>query len=129
MTTTSRDELLRGPCRRHRDVAVNGSQFRIQSLTEREKSRFETALLSKSGGVAKARLQDATRRLLVLCLVDDDGHRLLEDGDVDALGDVDGAITSGLYTACREHCGFEEGDVEELAKNSHGLRVEPSPTV
>ena len=126
-TLTTRDELLGLTKRRFKTVDIRelDLQFRIQSLTEREKSEYETALLTKTGrSVSRERLTDAARRLIVLCLVDDDNNRLLETGDVMSLSGLDSIVTTKIYDECQDHCGFGEHDIEQIVKNSESVHVE-----
>ncbi len=124
---TTRNELLGLTKRRFKtiDIPELDLTFRIQSLTEREKSEYETALLTKTGrGVSRERLTDAARRLMVLCLVDDDNNRLLEAGDVSALSQLDAIVAAKIYNECQTHCGFGEEDIEQIVKNSESVSVE-----
>ena len=124
---TSRTELLGLSKRRYKTIEVPnlGLEFRIQSLTAREKSEYETALLTKTGrGVSRERLNDAARRLMVLCLVDSDGRRLLEPGDVGELAEMDSIVAAKIYNECQTHCGFNEDDIEQIVKNSESVNVE-----
>jgi len=123
---TTRNELLGLTKRRFKtiDIPELDLTFRIQSLTEREKSEYETALLTKTGrGVSRERLTDAARRLMVLCLVDDDNNRLLEAGDVSALSQLDAIVAAKIYNECQTHCGFGEEDIEQIVKNSESVNV------
>ena len=123
---TTRNELLGLTKRRFKtiDIPELDLTFRIQSLTEREKSEYETALLTKTGrGVSRERLTDAARRLMVLCLVDDDNNRLLEPGDVNALSQLDAIVAAKIYNECQTHCGFGEEDIEQIVKNSESVNV------
>jgi len=124
---TTRNELLGLTKRRHKTIEIPelGLTFRIQSLTEREKSEYETALLTKTGrSVSRERLTDAARRLMVLCLVDDSGERLLEQGDVNALSQLDSIVAAKIYNECQTHCGFGEDDIEQIVKNSESVSVD-----
>jgi len=123
----TRDQLL-GQCeRRYRDVELpGGGSVRIRSLSEKEKSAYETELMTGKGTFRRSRLDDAKRRLMVLCLVDEDGQPLLQRGDTAALENLDGAVTSHIYDEIREHCGFDAEDIEEAVKNSNAVRVDDS---
>ena len=124
---TTRNELLGLTKRRFKtiDIPELDLTFRIQSLTEREKSEYETALLTKTGrGVSRERLTDAARRLMVICLVDDDNNRLLEADDVSALSQLDASVAAKIYNECQAHCGFGEEDIEQIVKNSESVSVE-----
>lgn len=109
--------LLAATNRRYRDVRVAGTLWRLQSLTEGERSRYERAVWAATGADRDALMASAKRRLLVLCLVDEQGRRLLHDDDADALEVVDGAITGALFDAASAHIGLLAGDLEEAVKN------------
>lgn len=120
MSIISREQFLKlGKAeRRYKDVPLGEHSFRIQSLTEREKSAYETALLAKGGGFNQQKLKDARLALVVLCLVDGDGNTLLSASDVSALRDMDGGIVSKLVDECKEHAGFDANDIEDTLKKS-----------
>jgi hypothetical protein len=129
----TKDKLLAMAKRRYREVQLPdhlGSDVaRIQSLTEREKSDYEASLF-KPGSMKPIRdmLASARRRLLILTLVDDQNERLLGDADEPSLLEMDGAVSSYLYDAATEHCGFQKGDVEDAVKNSGRIHGGASPT-
>lgn len=107
--------------RRYHELKLPTSDLkvRIRSLTEHELSRYQSATIASSGtGLRRSKLEDASRRLIVLCLVDDDGNQILSDADVPRLADWDAADTSYLYDECAKHCGINRQDIEDLAKNS-----------
>lgn len=133
MGFASREQLLGLATRkrRHREVTlpVAGCNVRIQSLTERERSQYEAAVFSSRGGTNLSRMLDASRRLIVLCVVDGAGNRILTESDVPKLGDWDAADVSVLYVECAEHCGLNRSDIEALAKNSDTTGDDTQPTV
>lgn len=100
-------------------LPVLGTRVRIQSLTEGEKSRYESATLKrgKDARIDFDKLRDARLRLILLVLVDEAGATLFTPTDLDALRDLDSADTSAIYNVAYPFCGFEKGDVEELAGN------------
>jgi len=105
----------------------NGLSVRIRSLTEFEKSNFEIELLKKkSDGVNLNKLKFARQRLISLTAVDNDGELLFDDKT--DLNNYDGAMTAKIYDEARIHCGFEDGDIEGLVKNSSGIVGDDSPT-
>lgn len=114
----TRDEIL-GPCkRRFADVAVPGwGKFRIRSLTELERSRFEATCLDKSGQLSANKLQDVKCRLIVLAVVDQNGDQLLTNSDIENLRQQDSRNTNVLVDEIRRHCSMNEVDFEELTKN------------
>jgi len=131
MTIASREALLKLCERRYSTVEIPEREIsiRIQSLSEAEKSQYETCLIAKNGrGIMRERLQDATRRLIALCVVDEDGKRIFSDSDLSAIANLDSYISSRIYDACQEHCGFNKGDIDDTVKNSEGISVDDSTT-
>ena len=123
----TRDQFLKPSPRRYKEVELpDGSTARIRNLTEDEKSTFEASVLSAKGEFSIDRVKQQRRRLICLCLVNAAGDRILSDEDATALKQVDGALTSALYDECRVWCGFDEGDIEELVKNSTATPDAPS---
>jgi hypothetical protein len=118
MTLLTRAHLLGATDRRYHTFATPIGDARIRSLTEAEKSEFEGNIWSAKGDVNTASMKTQRRRLVALCLVDEQGNRLLTSDDSAALADIDGAITSQIFAECRKHCGFEVGEIEDLVKNS-----------
>lgn len=118
MEIASRESLLNRTNRRYTEVTVDGVKYRIQSLTEGEKSRYENSITNSKGSVKlQARMQ-----LLIATVVDDEGNRLFTSDDYSAMAQVDGALTGKLFNAAIEHCGFQEADIDELVKNSEATR-------
>ncbi len=127
MTTTNnfatKDQLLAAANgrRRFREVAlpVSGLTLRVRSLTEGEVSAyFAHVATAKSDAGRGKRIENATRRLFALCLVDGDGNRLLSDADSESMAGLDAADSQVLYDACATHAGISQRDIEDLVKNS-----------
>ena len=119
----------KGPQRRYKELnlPVRGCKVRIQSLTEWEVSEYQAVMVSSRGGATayiRGRLVDASRRLIVLCLVDGAGNRILNKSHVELLADWDAADATFLYTECAAFCGINREDIEDLAKNSSTTTVE-----
>ena len=131
MTIANRNALLKLCERRYIDLelADAGITVRIQSLSEKEKSTYETVLIAKSGrGILRERLQDATRRLIALCLVDDKNERIFMDSDVNQIGEMDSFVSSRIYDACQEHCGFNKGDIQDAVEKCAAIHVDDLPS-
>lgn len=126
----NRSALLKLCDRRYIDLELDaGVTVRIQSLSEKEKSAYETRLIAKSGrGVIRDRLQDATRRLIAICLVDEKNERIFNNSDIDKIGELDSYVSSRIYDAAQEHCGFNKGDIESTVGNCERITVVDSPS-
>ena len=131
MTIANRNALLKLCERRYIDLDLEdaGVTVRIQSLSEKEKSSYETRLIAKSGrGILRDRLQDATRRLIALCLVDENNDRIFLDSDVNQIGEMDSFVSSRIYDVAQQHCGFNKGDIEDTVGKCAAITVVDSPT-
>ncbi len=110
-------------------MPVCGLVVRIQSLTELEMQQYQGEVWSSRGtGMKKSRMEDASRRLFVRCLVDHAGNRLFTPKDTYVFDNYDGADTGFLYEQCSAHCGLNREDIEGLAKNSSAIAVGSTPS-
>ena len=93
---------------------------RTMSAGERDAYEAETYDLSKGGksNDAKTMMANARARLLVRTLVDEEGTRLFEDSDVEALGQKSGQIVDRVFTVASKLNGLSAADVDELVGNS-----------
>jgi hypothetical protein len=114
-----------------------GEVFRYRSLSEREFASYEMDSLKETDEglrTDETRLEDARQRLIVLCLCDGEGNRLLTDADVDAIGELDAGDTGALYDVLREHCGIAkrvreaQAKREAAKKNPNGAHAGTSPS-
>lgn len=124
-TLATREQFLLPAKRRFKDLTlpVSGHSMRIRNLMESEKEAYEAELLNPKGGVKFDKLKSGRRRLVQLCLVDQEANLLLEPKDVDKLSQLDGADMAFLQEECMVHCGFKDGDLEGLVKNSESVHV------
>lgn len=98
------------------DVADFG-RVRLQSLTEAEAASYDIASLDQRGRWRHKLAAAARRRLLALTIVDEQGHRLFEDSDTEALGNLDARVADALFSAAAAHCEFGTDAIKEAAKN------------
>jgi len=119
-------ELCEGIRRRYQTLRLplSGKRVRIQSLSERELSDYQAAAIAANGsGLKKARLADATRRLMLLCLVDEAGNRLLNETHLAQLAQWDAADAAFLYERMADHVGLNREELEALVKNCEATPV------
>ena len=113
-------ELFEAPPKRRFDTVtlpVSGHTLRIQSLTEEDFSDYQAFFLGKDGKPAPARLKQANRVFISMCVVDSEGNRIIVGEYVDKLKKWDAADTHHLYSECSRHAGISTDDLEELVKN------------
>lgn len=96
----------------------SGRQVRIRSLRESEKARFEASVLTRKGEFSINKIREQRARLIIECVVDQEGRPLFSEEHLAELLQQDGAEMARLYDECRTFCGFDEDAIEELAKNS-----------
>jgi len=111
--TISREKLLSKTQRRYKEFQFDGDSYRIQSLNEAERAEYEIQLQT-----TKKYDWEKSRRLFVCkTLVDDNGQRLFSDADQESLKQVDGRIVGVLYNEAQKHCGYDQDEIETIAKN------------
>ena len=119
----SETDLFRGKLvRRHRDytLPIMRSTVRIQSLSERELSTYQAQTYSSDGRRLRPdRMASANARLIILCVVDQAGNRILGNQHIAKIADEwDSADSNALYTACSKFVGISEDAEGSLVKNS-----------
>lgn len=109
-------ELLRGKCeRRYLDTELDGIPLRIRSITDAELSDFESQFVRSNGKMNEVALAERRKRMIALCLVDDDGKRLYANAN--ELGDLDGGFALQLFSLCESHCGTDRRKAVDLKKD------------
>ena len=98
----------------------------IRTLSGTERDAFEGGLMKGKGKQREPDLANLRARLVALCAVDEEGNRIFDKSDVEALGKKAAAPLDRLFTAAQELNGLTEKDVQELAGNSVGDRNDAS---
>lgn len=90
----------------------------VRGLTGTERDSWECYCLAQRKAAGSDNGFPGLRgSLLVRCLVDDDGNRIFDDGDVEALGGKSGKALDRLWEAAVRLSGIGKDDVEQLKKN------------
>lgn len=90
---------------------------RLKVLSAAERDAFEASTVTTKGGRQKPNLANLRARLVSRCMVDADGNRVFESGDVARLGQKSSAALDRLFAKCQELNGFSEKDIEELTED------------
>lgn len=115
----TRDDILRADDIQAEivDVPEWGGQVRVKGLSGTERDRFEQDSIDQRGKANKLNLANIRARLLVLCLVDEQGNRLFQRSDIDLLGQKSAVALNRVFEAARRLSGLNQEDVDELAEN------------
>jgi hypothetical protein len=90
---------------------------RLKVLSAAERDAFEASTVTVKGGRQKPNLANLRARLVARCMVDGNGNRVFESGDVARLGQKSSAALDRLFAKCQEINGFSEKDIEELTED------------
>lgn len=96
-------------------VTVDGTTYHVRRLSGDERDSWEAQhheFTEAGKGFAQFR-----GRLLVRCLCDEAGKRLLTDDDLSAVGEIDAAIVVPLFEAARKLNGIGQEAADEAKKN------------
>ncbi|MGW0579638.1 hypothetical protein ACWD25_27565 [Streptomyces sp. NPDC002920] len=105
------------------DIPDWGGEVLVRGLTGAERDDYEASIQQirprpdGSKEVVWVR-GNARARLLVKCLIDDQGNRLFKDSDAPALGKKNGAILDRLYDVAAELSGMGDAAEKEIEGNS-----------
>jgi hypothetical protein len=97
------------------EVAVPewGGTVLVRAMSARDRDALEVAI----GGTGAANLDNVRARIVAASVVDEDGKRLFDPGDVVALGEKSAAAVDRVFTVAARLSAITPGDVETLAKN------------
>jgi hypothetical protein len=116
------------------DVPEWGGEVIIRGLTGDELDAFQGSIRqfrpSLDGkGMEPVLIQEGMRaKLLVKCLVDENGERLFTDQDAPALGAKAGAVIDRLYDIAASLSGLSEEEKAVLEGNSEASTADESST-
>ena len=127
----SRDAILAADDLPRETVEVPewGGAVIVQGLTSRQRDLFEASIQKRRpGGKKRHKDQQETEdridldnfraKLVVRCVVDEQGSRIFGDQDIETLGAKSAQAVSRLFDVAQRLCGMSNEDVEELAGNS-----------
>lgn len=98
-----------------------GEYVWVRGMTGRERDEFERSNYKLRRGkleIDMDKIGNARARLAVRCLVDDNGTRLFENDDADALGGLRADTLSRIYEAAQRLSNVTDEDLNELKKSS-----------
>ena len=82
--------------------------------------------MQRNGKRVTTNLENIRARLCLLCMVDEDGNRLFDEGDTFPFGRQVASALDRIFTVAQKLNGLRDEDVDELAKNSSAGQSEDS---
>ena len=102
--------------RRIAEYTIEGfGTFYLRSLTEQERSEWESEHLDAHGMYDRSKAYRQKPSLIMRMVCDKDGDLLLPTDCLKNLLGMDSSVTSALYDACLQHLGT--ATIEEAVKN------------
>lgn len=95
-----------------------GEPVYLRRMAGTDRDSYEEGHFKSSGRDLKLQPTNTRSRLVVRCLCDDSGKRILQDGDVALVGQIDSLILGMIYDAALELNGMGKEADESLLKNS-----------
>jgi hypothetical protein len=126
MGLLNRESILRAKDLVSELVAVPewGGDVRVRGLMGWERDDYESSCFPVDDkGRRRENFANMRARLVVLCVVDDEGRPLFQRSDVGDLATKSAAALDRLYTVASRLSGLSAKDMEDLEKNS-----EPGPS-
>ena len=113
----SRDDILKANDRVTEEVQVPewGGSVLVRGMSGRERYQFEASALDQRTG--RMNYANTRAKIVLRCVVDDDGNRVFDDADIDLLGEKSGAALDRVFEAAARLSGLGDRDVEELTRN------------
>lgn len=94
-----------------------GRKIRLKMMSAAERDEFEASTVEVKRGRSKPNLANLRARLVARCIVNGDGVRLFQAGDVARLGRKSASALEFLFQKCQELNGFTEKDIDELTED------------
>lgn len=126
-----RDEILQADDLERVEVEVPawGVTVWVRGLTAAERDDYEAEMVKlKDNDEIEVDRSNARSKLLVRCIVDEDGERVFGDKDAEQLGGKASQPVSRLFNVAQELSAITDEDVDELVGNSPGGPPESSDT-
>lgn len=119
MNIITKEAVLTVSDLKHEDVPVPewGGTVRVRELTARERDAFESTLRPATGSAAPD-TANLRARLCVRSIVGEDGSRLFNDEDADALGSKSAQVVDRIFTVAQRLSGIGADQGRAAEKNS-----------
>jgi hypothetical protein len=107
------------------EVPEWGGAVYVRAMTALERDAFEASFVKGQGKRAQVSLLNVRAKLVVRTIVDEQGNRIFEDGDAEALGAKSASAVNRAFEAAARLSGITEQDEADLMGESGGESSEP----
>lgn len=131
MALLGRNQILDAKDLLTEDVPVPewGGDVRIRMLTGEERDAYEASMVDmKKDGTAKTNRENVRARLLILCIVNEQGEQMFNKADIKMLGRKSAKAMERIINKCNELNGISEEDEAALAEGFDNAPDEGSTT-
>lgn len=128
----SRHEFLGGVKRRYEtcQLPASGQLVRFQSMTAEESAEFDRVEWDWDENNRRVPnddlIRDTPARLIIACLVDAEGRRLLSDADLPLVRQLDAADIEHLAWEIKKHCRLPDALTKKKTDNSSATTTQNS---
>ena len=127
----NKSEILSQDDLKTEDVQIpewGGAWVRVRTLNASERDHFEASTVQRNGKKVTTNLENIRARLCLLCMIDEEGNRLFDEGDTFPLGGKSASALDRIFTVAQKLNGLRDSDVEELAGESSAAQNGDSPS-
>lgn len=88
----------------------------VRGMTGSQRDAYEASLMVGRGQNQQINVKNARAKLVVRCLVDENGKQLFSDEDVNALGAKSGAAIKRIFDVAARLSGLSDDDLTEMTQ-------------
>lgn len=97
--------------------AWGGKKVRLKVMTAAERDSFEASMVQMKSGKQRPNIANLRARLVARCIVNTEGDRIFQSGDVERLGRKSAKALDFLFQECQHLNGFTNEDIEDLSED------------
>jgi hypothetical protein len=105
-----------------------GGDVIIQGMSGKQRDAWEASLVTQRRNRRTVDTHNVRARLVVCCLIHEDGSRMFTDDEADALGNMRVDVLDQLFDIAQRLSGVSDEDVDELGKSFGATSGSGSPT-
>ncbi len=129
MAILGRNQILDADDLKTEEVPVPewGGEVLIRSLTGEQRDEYESSMFEmKKDGTPRQNLANVRARLVMLCIVNEQGEQMFNKADIKLLGRKSAAALERVASAAQKLNAISDEDIEELAEGFEDAPNEPS---